>query len=198
LNSLLKVSRIIDWTTTKIGQATWWLTLFMVAVGVINVVTRYVGRAIGMRLGGTIYIALQTYAFDMIFLLGAAYLLRVDGHVRIDLIYSNVSRRTRAWIDIFGTLVFLFPLCYMGIVLSRPYVANSWRQLEINRNAGNIPVYPIKTMIIVAFALLAIQGISELIKNAAFLSGHPNSGSIHAKEPVAEVDGGVTNKIDAI
>lgn len=176
----------------------WWLTLFMVAVGVINVVTRYIGRAIGMRLGGTIYIALQIYAFDLIFLLGAAYLLRVDGHVRIDLIYSNLSRRGRAWVDIFGTLVFLFPLCYMGIVLSRPYVANSWRQMEINRNAGNIPVYPIKTAIIVAFALLAIQGLSELIKNIAFLSGHPNSGSLHAKAPISEVDGGVTEQVEGL
>lgn len=186
MNGLLKLSRLIDWTTTKIGQGMWWVSLFMVAVGVINVVTRYVGRAIGMRLGGTIYIALQNYAFSLIFLLGAAYLLRADGHVRIDLIYSNVSRRARAMIDIFGTLFFLFPLCYMGITLSRPYVAASWRQLEVNRNAGNLPVYPIKTAIIVAFALLALQGASELIKNIAFLAGHPNSGSIHAREPIVE------------
>ena len=197
---LLGISKLIDAFTTRLGQVMWWLTLVMVLIGFFNVVTRYVGRALGISLGGTLYIALQTYAYDLVFLLGAAYVFRVDAHVRVDVIYSSLKRRTRALIDIFGILFFLFPFSYMGIYFSRSYVANSWRQLEVNRNAGNIPVYPIKTMIIVAFALLILQGVSELIKNIAFLQGRPDSRSIHAVEPEGPepVDGGVTDKTEAV
>ena len=196
---LLGISKLIDAFTTRLGQVMWWLTLAMVLIGFFNVVTRYVGRALGISLGGTLYIALQTYAYDLVFLLGAAYVFRVDAHVRVDVIYSSLKRRTRALIDIFGILFFLFPFSYMGIYFSRSYVANSWRQLEVNRNAGNIPVYPIKTMIIVAFALLILQGVSELIKNIAFLQGRPDSRSIHAVEPELEpIDGGVADKTEAV
>lgn len=197
---LLGISKLIDAVTTKLGQTMWWLTLFMVLIGFINVVTRYVGRALGISLGGTLYIALQTYAYDLVFLLGAAYVFRVDAHVRVDIIYSSLKRRARAMIDIFGILFFLFPFSYMGIYFSRSYVANSWRQGEVNRNAGNIPVYPIKAVIIVAFALLILQGISELIKNVAFLQGRPDSRSIHAVEPEGPepVDGGVADKVEAV
>ncbi|CAN5824203.1 TRAP transporter small permease subunit [soil metagenome] len=197
---LLGISKLIDAVTTKLGQTMWWLTLFMVLIGFINVVTRYVGRALGISLGGTLYIALQTYAYDLVFLLGAAYVFRVDAHVRVDIIYSSLKRRARAMIDIFGILFFLFPFSYMGIYFSRSYVANSWRQGEVNRNAGNIPVYPIKAVIIVAFALLILQGISELIKNVAFLQGRPDSRSIHAVEPEGQepVDGGVADKVEAV
>ena len=196
---LLRISKLIDAFTTRLGQVMWWLTLVMVLIGFVNVVTRYVGRALGISLGGTLYIALQTYAYDLVFLLGAAYVFRVDAHVRVDVIYSSLKRRTRALIDIFGILFFLFPFSYMGIYFSRSYVANSWRQLEVNRNAGNIPVYPIKTMIIVAFALLILQGVSELIKNIAFLQGRPDSRSIHAAEPELEpIDGGVADKTEAV
>lgn len=197
---LLGVSRLIDALTTRLGQMMWWLTLVMVLIGFFNVVTRYVGRELGISLGGTLYIALQIYAYDLIFLLGAAYVLRVDAHVRVDVIYSTLKPRVRALIDVFGTLFFLFPFCYMGIYFSQSYVANSWRQNEINRNAGNLPVYPIKTVIIVAFALLILQGVSELIKNIAFLSGHPKSRSIHALEPKGPepLDGGATDKVEAL
>ena len=197
---LLGISKLIDAVTTRLGQVMWWLTLVMVLIGFFNVVTRYVGRALGISLGGTLYIALQTYAYDLVFLLGAAYVFRVDAHVRVDVIYSSLKRRTRALIDIFGILFFLFPFSYMGIYFSRSYVANSWRQLEVNRNAGNIPVYPIKTMIIVAFVLLIVQGVSELIKNIAFLQGRADSRSIHAVEPEGPepIDGGVADKTEAV
>ena len=197
---LLRVSKLIDALTTRLAQVMWWLTLLMVFIGFVNVVTRYAGRALGVSLGGTLYIALQTYAYDLVFLLGAAYVLRVDAHVRVDVIYSTLKRRTRALIDIFGILFFLFPFCYMGIYFSRSYIANSWRQLEVNRNAGNIPVYPIKAVIIVAFALLILQGVSELIKNIAFLQGRPDSRSLHALEPEGSEppDGGVADKVEAV
>ena len=168
---LLGISRGIDWVTTAIGKAMFWLTLVMVIIGAFNVVTRYVGRELGISLGGTLYIALQTYAYNLVFLLGAAYVFNKDAHVRVDIIYSTLSARAKAWIDIIFTFVFLFPFCAMGIMLSQRYVMNSWVQREVNLNAGGIPIYPIKTAIIVAFVLLILQGISEVIKRIHFLQG---------------------------
>ena len=199
MNFFLGISAVIDWITTKVGQAMWWLTLFMVLVGFTNVVTRYVGRAMGVSLGGSLLIALQTYAYNLVFLLGAAYVFRKDAHVRVDIIYSSLSKRTRAGIDIFGILVFLIPFAMMGIYFSLGYIETSWRQMEVNRNAGGIPVYPIKTAIIVAFVMLIFQAISELIKNIAFLGGHPNSRSVHVQEDETEtVDGSAADEVEAV
>ncbi len=173
MKALLGVSRGIDALTTAVGRVMFWLVLVMVLIGAFNVVTRYVGRSLGVSLGGTLYIALQTQLFNLIFLLGAAYVFNKDGHVRVDILYANASERVRAWIDIFGTLIFLFPFCALGLYLSWGYVGRSWQQGEVNPNAGGFPVYPIKTVILIGFGMLILQGLSELIKRAAFLRGHP-------------------------
>ena len=173
MKAWLSVSKGIDAVTTTVGRVMFWLTLVMVLIGAFNVVTRYVGRSLGISLGGTLYITLQTQLFNLIFLLGAAYVLNKDGHVRVDIIYASTSARVRAWIDIFGTLFFLFPFCALGLYLSWGYVGRSWQQGEVNPNAGGFPVYPIKTVILVAFGLLILQGISELVKRIALLRGHP-------------------------
>lgn len=185
---LLAVSRAIDGFTTFLGKLMFWVSLLMVLIGAFNVVTRYVGRALHLSLGGTIYIALQTYAFDLMFLLAAAYVLKVDGHVRVDIVVSNLGERAKAWIDIFGTIFFLIPFCVMGLLLSRNYVATSWRQQEINLNAGGLPIYPIKTVILVAFALLLLQGVSELIKRIAFLTGALRE---QTHQPITETTEGI-------
>ena len=184
---LLGFSRAVDTITTWLGYVMFWTALVMVLIGVVNVVTRYVGRSVGVSLGGTLYITLQTYAYNLIFLLGAAYVLRKDGHVRVDILYTNYSERVRAWVDIVFTFLFLIPFCALGIYLSQPYVANSWRQGEVNVNAANFPVYPIKTVIVVAFALLILQGLSEVIKKINFLRGggpHPGEGVTKQMEAV--------------
>ena len=188
MTALLALSRGIDVVTTFIGKIAWWVTLGMIAIGVFNVVTRYVGRSLGISLGGSSYIVLQTYFFDFVFLAAAAYVLRVDGHVRVDILFSNLSRRARAWVDVAGTVLFLLPFCWMGIHFSLGYVASSWRQGEIDLLAGGLPVYPVKTLIPAAFVLLILQGVSELIKHAAFLSGRDDSGSPHAPPPDDPVD----------
>ncbi|UCH24315.1 MAG: TRAP transporter small permease subunit [Trueperaceae bacterium] len=191
---LLAFSRGIDSVTTALGRAMWWLTLFMVLIGAYNVVTRYAfgaianlfGDRVALLLSGNVYLELQTYAYDLVFLLGAAYVFKADAHVRVDIIFSRLSARAKSWIDIAGATLFLIPFCTLGIFFSQSYVARSWRQLEVSPNPGGLPRYPIKTVIIIAFALLIAQAISETIKNIAFLRGHPNSGSIHAKEQTAE------------
>ncbi len=173
MKAWLGVSKGIDTVTTAVGRVMFWLTLLMVLIGAFNVVTRYVGRSLGVSLGGTLYIALQTQLFDLIFLLGAAFVLNQDGHVRVDIVYASLSKRVRAWIDIFGTLFFLFPFCALGFYLSWGYVGRSWQQGEVNTNAGGFPVYPIKTVILIAFGMLILQGVSELIKRVALLRGVP-------------------------
>lgn len=196
---LLGVSRGIDALTTAIGRLMFWVTLIMVLIGALNVVTRYVGRERGISLGGTLYIALQTYAYNLIFLLGAAYVFNRDGHVRVDILYANYSPRTKAWIDILGTLFFLFPFCALGLFLSWGYVLRSWQQGEVNINAGGLPVYPIKTVILLAFGLLILQGVSEIIKRAALLRGHappltvppagvPHAGTLGSEARLAELN----------
>ncbi len=190
---LLAVSKGIDWFTTGIGKIMWWLTLFMTLIGAYNVITRYAfgiisdlfGERVALLLSGNVYLELQTYAYNLVFLLGAAFVLKSDAHVRVDIVFSRLSAKTKAWIDIFGAVFFLIPFSTLGIYFSRSYVARSWRQLEVSPNPGGLPRYPIKTVIIIAFALLILQAISEIIKNSAFLSGRKDSGSIHA-DPAEE------------
>ncbi len=184
---LLAIARGIDATTTLIGKLTWWASLLLVLVGVQNVVARYgyqqIRRAFGddvaAALSNNTFLELQTLLYSAIFLLGAAYVLQIDAHVRVDILYSRLRRRTRAWIDIVGTVVFLFPFAWMGIYFGNTYVARSWAQLEMSPNPGGLARYPIKTLIIVAFALLIVQGVSQVIKHAAFLRGVAGSGSPH-------------------
>lgn len=187
MKTFLGLSRGIDTLTTMVGRAMFWLILVMVLLGAFNVITRYAGRALSVSLGGTLYIALQTQLFNLVFLLGAAYVLNQDGHVRVDILYANASKRVRAWIDIFGTLFFLFPFCALGLYLSWGYVGRSWQQGELNTNAGGLPIYPVKTVILIAFGMLILQGLSEIIKRIAFLRGHPVVLGSAPATPQAEV-----------
>jgi TRAP-type mannitol/chloroaromatic compound transport system permease small subunit len=184
---LLAIARGIDATTTLLGKLTWLASLVLVLIGVQNVVARYgyqqIRRAFGddvaAALSNNTFLELQTLLYNVIFLLGAAYVMRIDAHVRVDILYSRLRRRTRAWIDIVGTVVFLFPFAWMGIYFGHTYVARSWAQLEMSPNPGGLARYPIKTLIIAAFALLVVQGVSQIIKHAAFLRGVADSGSPH-------------------
>lgn len=204
----LALSKGIDDATTALGKVMWWLTLFMVLVGFVNVVGRYgfpvisalFGQDVAAAVSGNVYLELQVYAYDLVFLLGAAYVLRTDAHVRVDILFTQFSNRVKAWVDIFGTLIFLIPFAIMGIWFSQSYVTRSWLNMEISPNPGGLARYPIKTVIIVAFALLIVQGISELIKNVAFLSGHPSSRSIHALEPKGpmQATGGAADDVEAL
>lgn len=179
MSLLLAVSKSIDWVTEGLGRIMYWLTLFMVLVGAFNVITRYFGQYLGVQLSGNVYLELQTYLFDLIFWLAAAHVLRHNAHVRVDMFYAPRSPRTKALIDIFGALLLLIPFCILGMYFSWGYVARSWGTLEVSPNPGGLARYPMKTVIIVGFALLILQGISETIKNFAFVSGRRRSGSIH-------------------
>ncbi|MGH1395958.1 MAG: TRAP transporter small permease subunit [Trichormus sp.] len=171
MEKLLKISRIIDAFTERIGRYSSWLVLVMVILGVWNVVGRYLGRITGNNLTSNAYIETQWYIFDLIFFLGAAYTLKHDEHVRVDVFYSNWPPRRKALADFLGTVFFLIPFCIMVIFVSWDSIVASWQIQEASPDPGGLPRYPIKAMIIVGFLLLIIQGISQAIKNMAILQG---------------------------
>jgi TRAP-type mannitol/chloroaromatic compound transport system permease small subunit len=162
--------RLTDAFSDRLGHAVSWLTLLMILVGAFNALARYLGRFIGWNLSSNAYLELQWYLFSLVFLLGASYALRRDAHVRVDVFYGRVSDRVRAWIDLLGTLFFLLPFSIFAIWVSWPAVRNSWKILETSSDPGGLPRYPIKTMILVCFALLILQGCAEVARNAQRLA----------------------------
>ena len=162
------LARFVAWTdrlNTRLGVAVSWLTLAMVAVGAYNAVVRYLGRFTGWNLSSNAYLELQWYMFSLVFLLGAAYALLTGAHVRVDVIFSRLPERWRRRIDLWGSLLFLIPFAVFGLVMSWPAVRNSWAVLEVSSDPGGLPRYPIKTVLLVAFTLLALQGLAEAARN---------------------------------
>jgi TRAP-type mannitol/chloroaromatic compound transport system permease small subunit len=171
MNLLLKIANLIDVFNRRIGQLMFLLVLVMILVGVYNATVRYLGGFIGANLSSNAYLELQWYMFGAIFMLGAAYTLQKDGHVRVDVLQSRLSPKAKAWIDLIGILVFMIPFCALVFWLSLPWVINSWHLLEMSSDPGGLPRYPIKTVVPVAFVLLLLQGLSQLIKAVAVIRG---------------------------
>ncbi len=169
MRTLLRIAHRIDRTNEWIGRGVYWLTLVMVGVGAYNALVRYLDRFTGLGLSSNTYIELQWYMYSLIFLLGAAYTLKHDAHVRVDVLLARLTPRGRAWVNLAGTLLFLLPFCFFVIRMSWPTVYNSWAVWEVSPDPGGLPRYPIKTVIPIAFALLFLQGISLAIKQIAFL-----------------------------
>jgi len=180
LRTLLKLSAAIDAVSELFGQLANWIVLITIAIGFYNVAVRFTGRWTGLQLSSNVYIELQQYLFSLIFLLGFAYILKHGINVRVDFLYARWSDRTRALIDLVGTLAFLIPFCIIGIYVTISPVLTSWGRLpdgtwgawEMSPDANGLPRAPIKSMIIVAFTLLLMQAISQTIKYLAILLGH--------------------------
>lgn len=167
----LRISRAIDRLNERIGAAAGWLTLAMVLIGAYNAVVRKLGLTMGWNLSSNAYIELQWYLFSLVFLLGTAYTLRRGAHVRVDVLYGRLGRRGRAWINLVGAVAFLIPFCVFVLWVSWPAVRNSWAVREVSSDPGGLPRYPIKTVILIAFALLLLQSVSEIVKQVALLRG---------------------------
>ncbi|NEP32855.1 TRAP transporter small permease subunit [Moorena sp. SIO3B2] len=172
MQQLLRISRVIDSFNERIGRLTYWILPLMIMIGVWNVVGRYLGRFIGENLSSNGFIETQWYLFDLVFLLGAAYTLKHNGHVRVDVFYKSLTPKAQAIANLIGTLLFLIPFCIMVIYFSWGAIVNSWTIQEMSPDPGGLPRYPIKSMIIVSFGLLILQGISEAIKNWAIFAGY--------------------------
>jgi TRAP-type mannitol/chloroaromatic compound transport system permease small subunit len=171
IHRLLRFARGVDRVNVAIGRSASLLALAMVLLGSWNALARYLGRFIGYDLSSNAFIEGQWYMFSLMFLLGGAWTLQRNEHVRVDVLYGRASARTKAWIDILGTTFFLLPFCVWAIWMSWPAVRNSWSVLEMSADPGGLPRYPLKTVIPIAFALVALQGVAWIIQKVAFLRG---------------------------
>jgi len=165
------LDRLNEW----IGRVVLWLTLAMVLIGSYNALVRYLDRYSGLGLSSNMYLELQWYMFSVVFLLGAAYTLKHHAHVRVDVLYTHLSPRGKAWINVLGTILFLLPFCTLMLWTSWPTVRDSWALLEMSPDPGGLPRYPIKTIIPIAFGLLFLQGLSLLIHELAILLGYEDT-----------------------
>lgn len=164
MHSLIdSLERFIDWS----GRAVSWLTLLMVIVTFVVVVLRYVFD--------TGWIALQesvTYMHAMVFLVGASWAMQQEAHVRVDIFYSRFSARTRAWIDLFGSLLLLLPVMLFVAWISWQYVGDSWAVLEGSREAGGLPgVYLLKSLIVVMAVMLILQALVQIARSLQTVRG---------------------------
>lgn len=184
MQNWLQLSRAIDRLNGAIGRFVGWLTLAMVLIGAYNAVVRYLGGYLGRNLSSNAYLELQWYLFSLVFLLGASYTFRQGAHVRVDLLYGRLAERGRAWIDLVGTLALMMPFTLFALWLSWPSVRNSWAVREVSPDPGGLARYPIKSMILLAFVLLALQGISQVIRQVAVLRGarRPRAGGEEHRE----------------
>ncbi len=171
MRRLLHLSRLIDGFADRTGAVLGWLTLAMVVLGAGNTLLRAADRWLRLGLSTNLTLELQWYLFAAVFLLGAAWTLRHDGHVRVDVLFGRLSQRGRAWIDLLGALFMLVPFCLLMLWTSTGYVAASWRVLESSPDPGGLPRYPVKTLIPIAFVLLLVQSVSFIIKKVAVLRG---------------------------
>lgn len=163
---LLKVSAVIDAITAAIGRWVSWLILAAVLVSAINAVVRKV-----FDMSSNAWLELQWYLFGAVFLLAAAYTLQKNEHIRIDILSSGWTKRTRDIIDLVLHTIFLLPFCLLMDYLAWPWFWLSYRTGEISPNASGLIIWPAKSFVLIGFILLTAQAISEIIKRAAVLMG---------------------------
>src|SRR6185295_18832632 len=164
MKALLGISRAVDALNERVGRIVIWLVLAMALVSTLNALTRY-----AFNRSSNAWLELQWYLFAAVFLLCAGYTLLHNEHIRIDVLSSRLSARSRLWIDVVGTVLFLLPVSIYIVWLSWPVFVNAWVSNEISSNAGGLVRWPARLLVPVGFFLLSLQGISELIKRIAFL-----------------------------
>ena len=183
MQTLLKFSRLIDALNDRVGRGVYWLVLVAVLVSAINAIVRKI-----FNWSSNSLLELQWYLFSAIFLFCAGYALLHNAHVRIDVITGRLSAKAQTWIDVLGTVFFLLPMAFIFIYLSWPVFIRTFTHNEISTNAGGLIIWPARLMVPIGFALLALQGISELIKRIAFLTGAGPDPITRHEDHAAEKD----------
>jgi len=179
MDALLTLSRGIDALTERVGRVVVWLVLVATLISAANALIRY---ALGES--SNAWLELQWYLFGATFLLGAGYTLKHNGHVRIDLIYGRLPARGRALVDLVGGLLFLLPMAGLLAWLAWPMFHDAWSTHELSPDAGGLVRWPVKLLLPAGFALLALQGLAEIIKSLAVLTGHILPSSERPQEEV--------------
>jgi TRAP-type mannitol/chloroaromatic compound transport system permease small subunit len=184
---LRQISSVIDGLNDRIGVVIRWMALAMVLIGAVSAVVRYFARSQQWTLNLTPATEAQWYLFSLIFLLGAAYGLNHDVHVRVDVMYERMSPKVQAIIDMAGTILFLIPFSVMMLYVSFPAVRVSWNVREMSPDPGGLPRYPIKALILVSFVLLLMQAFSQIVKQVDVIAGNVPELDHHEGEPEAHV-----------
>ncbi len=179
MKSLLALARLIDAMTEWVGRLAIWLVLIATLISAGNALARYT-----LGESSNAWLEIQWYLFGAMFLLTAGYTLKHNGHVRIDIVYNRLSPRGRAWIDLLGGLLFLLPMACLLAWLAWPIFMDAWITQEMSPDAGGLVRWPVKLLLPVGFALLALQGLAEVIKRIGVLSGHLE---IPHEDPAEEV-----------
>jgi TRAP-type mannitol/chloroaromatic compound transport system permease small subunit len=185
VTALIGLSRVIDSINERIGKVAAWAIVVAILVSAINAIIR---RLFGVS--SNAWLELQWYLFGAVFMLCAAWTLKVNEHIRIDILSNKLSKRGRDTIDLIGHLFFLLPFLALMLYLCFPYFLNSYRSGEVSSNAGGLLIWPAKGLILLGFISLGFQWLSELIKRVAIMNGtlvdeHDHSGH-HSPEAEAE------------
>ena len=176
MSFLLALSRAIDAMNNWVGKAVSWLLLAAILISAINAISRKL-----FSVSSNAWLESQWYRFSAVFLIAAGFTLLNNEHVKVDLVYGHLPRRGQILVEIFGTIVFLMPFCLITVYLSWPVFLQKLASGEVSNNTGGLTLWPAWLLIPVGFALLAVQGLSELIKRIAILRGD-------IPDPVAEAD----------
>ena len=176
---LLKFSKGVDWVNAKLGILANASVLLACVISAANAMIRY-----AFDISSNAWLEAQWYLFAVVVMLGASYTLQKNEHVRVDVFFMQLSPKAQAWVDIIGGVLFLLPACAVIGYYSWPFFLESWVRNEISSNAGGLLRWPIKLVIPVGFALLTLQGFSELIKRVALLNGYQTDVSTHYERPV--------------
>ncbi len=166
MSALLQLSRWIDALNERVGRSVSWLVLAAVLISAINAAVRK-----AFNTSSNAFLEIQWYLFAAVFLLGAAYTMLRQEHVKIDVVLGRFSKSTQIKVEIFGIVCFLFPLVYTVISLVMPLVITAYQTGEMSSNAGGLIRWPVFALVPAGFTLLGLQGLSELIKRFAFLKG---------------------------
>ena len=187
MQMFLALSRAIDWINESIGKAVGWLILISIFVSAGNAVIRKIAPAYSSNA----WLELQWYLYGAAFMMAAAYTLKQNEHIRIDILYGIWSRKTQHRIDLFGHVFFLLPFVTLMVWLLVPYVTRSFNSGEYSSNSGGLILWPAKALLLIGFAQLLAQAVSEIVKKIAVMRGliedpTPFVSSHHAAEVEAE------------
>lgn len=172
--------RVVDGIAEVTGWISQMIVILTVIIGFYNVAVRYLGRFMGTQLSSNVFIEIQWYLYSLVFLLGFNYIMKHGINVRVDFLYANWPRTRQAAIDFWGNIIFMIPFTIIGIwVTIKPVMTSwglrsngTWGAWEMSPDPSGLPRAPIKSMIIVAFVLLLLQVIAEVIKLYPIMRGH--------------------------
>lgn len=166
MKGLLALAGLIDKLNERVGRLAIWAVFISCMVSAGNATVRY-----AFSTSSNAWLEVQWYLFAVTVMLGAAFVLKMNEHVRVDVIYSRLAPRSKAWIDLLGLIFFLMPGALLLVYMSWPWFVQSWQGAEVSSNAGGLILWPAKLLLPIGFALLSLQGFAEIIKRIGYLGG---------------------------